>query len=85
MPVGLILKKKYSYFYKFPPIKRIRKTITAMTSNKWISPPPILRENPPSYEITNKIKIISSIPIFIFVYYQFFYLEFLIKTLKLLI
>lgn len=85
MLTGLNLKMKYSYFYKFPPIKRIRKIITAITSNKWINPPPILRENPPNQEITSKIKIISSIPIFIFVYYQFFYLEFSIKTLKLLI
>jgi hypothetical protein len=37
---------------------------TQETDNKWISPPPILRENPPNQAITNTMIIISNNPIF---------------------
>ncbi len=68
MPKDLNLQKKDSHlftpliidgFYTFTPKRRASKIITAITSNRWINPPPTLSENPPNHEITKTIIMIS--------------------------
>jgi hypothetical protein len=59
-PMGLNLQKINSFDYILTPIRRAKKIMAAITSNKWINCPPSLREYPPSQETINTTIIISN-------------------------